>query len=183
MLQMDDVEWMLSDAAESLKGYIISLMEGMALEEAAIQSACDSHPVFEPVWMAALNSISSAIYLTAYCRYLDWRNHKYDKHKTTHVNVQSSDSSTQLTSTSFSMIPMTSSSGATTSSSDAMTSSSDVMVSSSAGLSLDVQPEHSAKKSKIQPEGNCEGSKAKPKKKAKPKTDKANGNGKGKSRS
>ncbi|KAG1742056.1 hypothetical protein EDB19DRAFT_1598119, partial [Suillus lakei] len=80
-LQMDDIEQMLSDTAESLKGYIILLMEGMVLEEAAIQSVCDSRPTFEPVWMAALNSISSTIYLTAYCRYLDWRNHKYDKRK------------------------------------------------------------------------------------------------------
>ncbi|KAG1720724.1 uncharacterized protein EDB91DRAFT_1021767, partial [Suillus paluster] len=80
-LQMNDVERMLSDAAENLKRYIILLMEGMALEEAAIQSARDSHPVFKPVWMAALNSISSTIYLTAYCRYLDWCNHKYDKQK------------------------------------------------------------------------------------------------------
>jgi hypothetical protein len=158
---MDDVEWMLSDAAESLKGYIISLMEGMALEEAAIQSACDSHPVFEPAQMAALNSISSVIYLTAYCQYLDWCNHKYKKHKMMHVNVQSSDSSTQLTST-FSLIPTTSSSGA-------MTSPSNATVSSSAGLSLDVLPECSAKKLKtqIQPEGNCEESKVKPKKKGK----------------
>ncbi|KAG1775073.1 hypothetical protein EV702DRAFT_1199670 [Suillus placidus] len=140
-LQMDDVEWMLSDAAESLKGYIILLMEGMGLEESAIQSA-------------------------PYCRYLDWRNHKYDKHKTAHVNVQSSDSSTQQTSTSFSSILMTSSS-------DATTSSSDGTVSTSAGLSLDVQPECSAKKSKIQPEGKCDESKVKPKKK---------GNGKGKGR-
>ncbi|KAG2353250.1 hypothetical protein BDR07DRAFT_1233391, partial [Suillus spraguei] len=81
MLQMGDVERMLDNAAESLKGYIISLMEGMGLEESAVQSVRDFHPVFEPFWGAALNSISSAIYLTAYCHYLDWRHHKYDKCK------------------------------------------------------------------------------------------------------
>ncbi|KAG1797166.1 hypothetical protein EV424DRAFT_1303599, partial [Suillus variegatus] len=80
-LQMGDVEHMLANAAESLKGYIVSLMEGMGLEASAVKSARDSHPVFEPSWGAALNSISSTIYLTAYCRYLDWRNHKYDKRK------------------------------------------------------------------------------------------------------
>ncbi|KAG2146269.1 hypothetical protein DEU56DRAFT_700319, partial [Suillus clintonianus] len=81
VLQMGDVERMLDNAADSLKDYIVSLMEGMGLEESAVQSARDSHPVFEPVWGAALNSISSAINLTAYCRYLDWRHHKYDKRK------------------------------------------------------------------------------------------------------
>ncbi|KAG1794235.1 uncharacterized protein HD556DRAFT_1200378, partial [Suillus plorans] len=81
ILQMDDVEHMLDDAAENLKEYIISLMEGMGLEQSAVQSARDSRPMFDPVWGAATNSISLAIYLTAYCHYLDWRHHKYDKHK------------------------------------------------------------------------------------------------------
>ncbi|KAG1888818.1 hypothetical protein F4604DRAFT_1915873 [Suillus subluteus] len=158
VLQMDDIERMLDAAAESLKEYVVLLMEGMGLEQSAIQSARNSCPMFEPVWGAALNSISSAIYLTAYCRYLDWCNHKYDKHKTTHIMVQSSGSSTQPTSTSLSSVPMTSSSNATT------YPSSDAMASSSARLSLDVQPEPSTKKSRIQSEDRREESKAKPKK-------------------
>ncbi|KAG1776905.1 hypothetical protein EV702DRAFT_1045915 [Suillus placidus] len=175
LLQMDNVARMLDNAAESLKGYIVSLMEGMGLEESAVQSARDSHPVFEPVWGAALNSISSAIYLTAYCRYLDWHNHKYDKRKATHVTIQQtpgSESSTQPMNTSPSSIPTTSSS------SDLTTCplSGATSASSSAGLSSDMQPECSAKKLKVQPEG--EGSKGKPKKEAKAQ---ASGKGKGKS--
>ncbi|KAG2126001.1 uncharacterized protein EDB93DRAFT_1257825 [Suillus bovinus] len=139
ILQMGDIECMLDDTTGSLKAYIVLLMEGMGIEQAAIQAARDSHPVFRPVWMAALNSISSVISLTAYCHYLDWRNHKYDKCKMTHVTIQSSGStSMQPTTVSISSILTTSSSDATTT--------------SSAELSLDVQEERSAKKSKVQPD-------------------------------
>jgi hypothetical protein len=176
-LQMDDVEHMLANAAESLKGYIVSLMEGMGLEASVVKSARDSHPVFEPSWGAALNSISSAIYLTAYCRYLDWRNHKYDKRKSMHVGIQqpsgSESTSSTTNTTSLSSIPITSSSSdPTTCTSSGMTSAS-----SSTGLSFDAQPERSAKKLKVQLEG--QGSKETPKKEAK-----AQGNvsGKGKGR-
>ncbi|KAG1814028.1 uncharacterized protein BJ212DRAFT_1482373 [Suillus subaureus] len=132
MLQMGDVECMLDNAAESLKGYIVSLMEGMGLEE-------------------TLNSISSMIYLTAYCYYLDWCYHKYDKHKTMHVAIQQP-SSSKSTSTR----PTNSSSIMTTSSSSDPTTcplSGTMPASSSTGLLLNVQPEHSAKKSKVQLEG------------------------------
>ncbi|KAG1867362.1 hypothetical protein F4604DRAFT_1542029, partial [Suillus subluteus] len=81
MVQMSDVKHMLRDGANTLKGYIVSLMEGMNLEVSAIQLVCESNPVFKPIWGAAVNQISSAIYLTAYCRYLDWHHHKYSKHK------------------------------------------------------------------------------------------------------
>ncbi|KAG2103743.1 uncharacterized protein F5147DRAFT_775869 [Suillus discolor] len=80
-VEMSDVECMLRDGANALKEYIISLMEGMSLEESAIYLVCDSNPSFEPILGAGVNQISSAIYLTAYCHYLDWCNHKYSKHK------------------------------------------------------------------------------------------------------
>ncbi|KAG1793316.1 uncharacterized protein HD556DRAFT_1308745 [Suillus plorans] len=44
-IKMGDIEHILSEAAKSLKEYIISLMEGMGLEEPAIQSVRESHPV------------------------------------------------------------------------------------------------------------------------------------------
>ncbi|KAG2132154.1 uncharacterized protein EDB93DRAFT_1107984 [Suillus bovinus] len=163
-LQMGDVERMLANTAKSLKGYIVSLMEGMGLEASVVKSAHDSHPVFEPSWGAALNSISSAIYLTAYCHYLDWCNHKYDKRKSMHVGIQqpsgSESTSSTTNATSLSSIPTTSSSSDPTT----CTSSSMTSASSSTGLSFDAQPERSAKKSKFQPEG--EGSKGTPKKEA-----------------
>ncbi|KAG1857133.1 hypothetical protein F4604DRAFT_1524606, partial [Suillus subluteus] len=80
-VQMSDVKHMLRDGANTLKGYIVSLMEGMNLEVSAIQLVRKSNPVFEPIWGAAVNQISSAIYLIAYCHYLDWRHHKYSKCK------------------------------------------------------------------------------------------------------
>ncbi|KAG2752783.1 hypothetical protein P692DRAFT_201802887 [Suillus brevipes Sb2] len=164
VLQMDNVECMLANAAESLKAYIVSLMEGMGLPEPAVKSAHDSHPMFEPSWGAALNSISSAIYLTAYCRYLDWCNHKYDKHKSMHVAIQQpAGSESSTTNTTLSSIPTTSSS------SDPMTCPSSGVTSTSSfestGLSFDAQPERLAKKSKVELEG--EGSKGKPKKEMK----------------
>ncbi|KAG1876090.1 hypothetical protein C8R48DRAFT_669292 [Suillus tomentosus] len=162
VLQLDNIERMLDDAAENLKEYIVSLMEGMGLEQSAVQSARDSRPDSTPLGGAAANSISSAIYLTAYCCYLDWRNHKYEKRKMMHINVQSSasDSSAQLTNASLLSIPATSSSSDPTTcpSHDATQTAS-----SSAGLLLDVQPEPSAKKLKIQSEDRREDStKAKP---------------------
>ncbi|KAG0698407.1 hypothetical protein DFH29DRAFT_777440, partial [Suillus ampliporus] len=81
VVQMSDVKSMLRDGANVLKGYIVSLMEGMSLEASAIQLVRESNPMFEPIWGAAVNQISSTIYLTTYCRYLDWRHHKYSKHK------------------------------------------------------------------------------------------------------
>ncbi|KAG2747864.1 hypothetical protein P692DRAFT_20735900, partial [Suillus brevipes Sb2] len=170
ILQMGDIERMLDDTAFNLKRYIVSLMEGMGLKESAIQAARDSRPVFKPVCMAALNSISSAIYITAYCRYLDWHNHKYDKCKTTHITIQSSGSSMQPTTVSFSSIPTT--------------SSSDVTATSSAELSLDVQEERSTKKSKVQPdsEDRPEGSTMAELKKKKKKKKDGSSKGKGKGR-
>ncbi|KAG1773210.1 hypothetical protein EV702DRAFT_976092 [Suillus placidus] len=54
-VQMSDVEHMLRDGANTLKGYIVSLMEGMSLEASAIQLVCESNPMFEPIWGAAVN--------------------------------------------------------------------------------------------------------------------------------
>ncbi|KAG1771691.1 hypothetical protein EV702DRAFT_1201868 [Suillus placidus] len=48
-IKMGDVERMLSEAAKSLKDYIISLMEEMGLEEPAIWSVHESHPVWDPM--------------------------------------------------------------------------------------------------------------------------------------
>ncbi|KAG2077735.1 hypothetical protein BDR04DRAFT_986791, partial [Suillus decipiens] len=80
-VQMSNVEHVLRGSANVLKGYIVSLMEGMNLEASTIQQVRDSNPTFKPVWGAAVNQISSAIYLTAYCCYLDWCHHKYSKCK------------------------------------------------------------------------------------------------------
>ncbi|KAG2337499.1 hypothetical protein BDR05DRAFT_952573 [Suillus weaverae] len=62
-IKMDDVKHMLSGAAERLKDYVVSLMEGMGLEESSIRSACESRPVWDPMWEAAVNQISTAVLL------------------------------------------------------------------------------------------------------------------------
>ncbi|KAG1868660.1 hypothetical protein F4604DRAFT_1927207 [Suillus subluteus] len=117
-VQMSDVECMLRDSTNTLKGYIVSLMEGMNLEVSAIQLVCESNPMFEPIWGAAVNQISSAIYLTAYCHYLDWRHHKYSKRKISHETAQSL-STGDRTTASISSDPSTSSSDLTVFSSTA----------------------------------------------------------------
>ncbi|KAG1863217.1 hypothetical protein DFJ58DRAFT_774448 [Suillus subalutaceus] len=139
-VHMSDVERMLRDGANALKEYIVSLMQGMSLEASAIQLVRESNPIFEPVWGAAINQISSAIYLTAYCRYLDWRNHKYSKRKISQT-AQSSSTGDQTTASISSVPTLASSSNPTL-------ASSDPTVCSSAGLSLDMQPEPLAKKAK-----------------------------------
>ncbi|KAG2097520.1 uncharacterized protein F5147DRAFT_777978 [Suillus discolor] len=163
-VQMSDIECILRDSTNTLKGYIISLMEGMNLEVSAIQLVRESNPMFEPVWGAAVNQISSTIYLTAYCCYLDWCHHKYSKCKNSHENAQSSSTSYQTTTTSVS--------------SDLSTSSSDLTMISSTGLLPDAHPKPLAKKAKTQ---SAEEPKSKSKStKTKTKT-KTNGKGKGKS--
>ncbi|KAG0695192.1 hypothetical protein DFH29DRAFT_1005675 [Suillus ampliporus] len=175
VVQMSDVERMLRDGANALKGYIVSLMEGMGLEASAIQLVCESNPMFEPIWGAAVNQISSAIYLTAYCHYLDWRHHKYSKRKVTHEAAQPSSTSDQTT-TPSSSDPTLVSSDPSTSSSDLGTSSSDLTIFSSTGLLSDSHPERLAKKAKTQ-----SAEEAKSKSKSKSKQTKTDGKGKGKS--
>jgi hypothetical protein len=165
---MSDVERVLRDGANALKGYIVSLMEGMNLEASAIQLVHESNPTFEPVWGAALNQISSAIYLTAYCRYLDWRHHKYNKRKITHDEAAEISSAT-TTSVSSDMTLV--SSDPSTSLSDLGTSSSDPTISSSTGLLADAHPEPPlAKKAKTQSAEDSE-----PKSKSKSKQTKGKG--------
>jgi hypothetical protein len=167
-VQMSDVERVLRDGANALKGYIVSLMEGMNLEASAIQLVHESNPTFEPVWGAALNQISSAIYLTAYCRYLDWRHHKYNKRKITHDEAAEISSAT-TTSVSSDMTLV--SSDPSTSLSDLGTSSSDPTISSSTGLLADAHPEPPlAKKAKTQSAEDSE-----PKSKSKSKQTKGKG--------
>ncbi|KAG2052041.1 hypothetical protein BDR06DRAFT_1009949 [Suillus hirtellus] len=148
-IKMGDIKHVLSEAAESLKEYIISLMEGMGLEEPAIQSACESRPVWDPIWEAALNQISTIVYLTAYCRYVNWHHHKYDKHK---LPVAQATTSTSL------------------SSNPTASSSTDQPHTPSTRLSIDVEPEHSAKRAKVD-NGKVSKAKAKKSKKAKERVD------------
>ncbi|KAG2051494.1 hypothetical protein BDR06DRAFT_1010436 [Suillus hirtellus] len=148
-IKMGDIEHVLSEAAESLKEYIISLIEGMGLEEPAIWSAHESHPVWDPIWEAALNQISTTVYLTAYCRYVDWHHHKYDKCK----------------------LPVTQATTGTSLSSNPTTSSStDQPHTPSTGLSIDVEPECSVKRVKVD-NGKISKAKAKKSKKAKERVD------------
>lgn len=144
---MGNIEHVLSEAAESLKEYIISLMEGMGLEEPAIRSARESRPVWDPIWEAALNQISTAVYLTAYCRYVDWHHHKYEKRK---LPVAQATTGTSL------------------SSNPTASSSTDQPHTPSTGLSfsIDVEPEWSAKRAKVD-NGKVSKAKAKKPKKAK----------------
>lgn len=175
VVQMSDVEHMLRDSTNMLKGFIISLMEGMSLEASAIQLVRKSNPMLEPVWKAAVNQISSAIYLTAYCHYLDWRHHKYSKHKIMHKVAQTLGTSDQTTA-SGSSNPTLVSSVLSTSSSDLGTSSSDPTISSSTGLLSDSHPEHLAKKAKTH-------SAEEPKSWSRPKSKQAKADGKGKGKS
>ncbi|KAG1852754.1 hypothetical protein DFJ58DRAFT_841791 [Suillus subalutaceus] len=154
-IKMDNVERMLSEAAGSLKEYIISLLEGMGSEEPAIRSARESRPVWDPMWEAAVNQISTAVYLTAYCRYVDWHHHIYDKCKSSHQEV------TQATSTSLLLSDPTagSSSNLTTS------SSTDQPHTPSTGLLIDIELARLAKKAKVDnrkvPEAKTKKSKSK----------------------
>jgi hypothetical protein len=181
MVQMSNVERMLRGSANTLKGYIVSLMEGMNLEASAIQQVRDSNPTFEPVWGAAVNQISSAIYLTAYCRYLDWRHHKYSKRKITRDEAaQSSSTGDQTTASSPSDSTLVSS-NPSTSLSDLGTFSSDLTIFSSTGLSADAHPEPLAKKVKTQSNASEEPkSKSKSKSSRHSKTDSGKGKGRGK---
>ncbi|KAG2354118.1 hypothetical protein BDR07DRAFT_1382517 [Suillus spraguei] len=138
-IKMDNVECMLSEAAGSLKEYIISLLEGMGLEEPAIRSARESRPVWDPMREAVVNQISTAVYPTAYCRYVDWHHHRYDKRKSSHQEV------TQATSTSL----LSSDPTAGSSSNLTTSSSTDQLHMPSTGLLIDIEPAHLAKKAKV----------------------------------
>ncbi|KAG2090006.1 uncharacterized protein F5147DRAFT_658269 [Suillus discolor] len=142
-IKMDDIECMLGGVAERLKDYIVSLMEGMGLEESSIRSAHKSHPVWDPMWEAAVNQISTAVYLTAYCRYVDWHHHKYEKRKLSHQAVTQATTTTSGTSLSSTDPTAGSSSDPTTS------SSSDEPHTPSTGLSVDVELERAVKKAKV----------------------------------
>ncbi|KAG2338196.1 hypothetical protein BDR05DRAFT_1004432 [Suillus weaverae] len=144
-IKMDDVEHMLSGATEGLKDYVVSLMEGMGLEESSIWSACESHPVWDPMWEAAVNQISTAVYLTAYCCYVDWHHHKYDKCKSSHQAVTQANTTTSTSSTSLSSTNPT----AGSSSDPTTSSSSDEPHMPSTRLSIDVELECTAKKVKV----------------------------------
>ncbi|KAG1834196.1 hypothetical protein EV424DRAFT_1532424 [Suillus variegatus] len=131
----------------------------------------ESNPVFEPIWGAAVNQISSTIYLTAYCHYLDWHHHKYSKFKSLHETAQSSSTGNKTSTASASI-----SSDLTLVLSDPSTSSSDLTMISSTGLLPDAHPEPLAKKAKTQ-------SAEEPKSQSKSKKTKTKTNGKGKQNS
>ncbi|KAG2112212.1 uncharacterized protein F5147DRAFT_771276 [Suillus discolor] len=135
-IKMDDIEHILSEAVESLKDYIVSLMEGMGLEEPAIWSVRESRPVWDPMWEAALNQISTTVYLTAYCRYMDWQHHKYEKRKLSVAQASTGTSLSSNLTTGLLSNPTTS-------------SLTDQPHMPSSRLSIDAEPEHSAKKAKV----------------------------------
>ncbi|KAG2356902.1 hypothetical protein BDR07DRAFT_1299211, partial [Suillus spraguei] len=140
-IKMDDIERMLSGAAERFKDYVVSLMEGIGLEESSIWSARKSYPM----WEAAVNQISTAVYLTAYCCYMDWHHHKYDKCKSSHQAVTQANTTASTSGTLLSSTNPTAGS-----SSDPTTlSSSDEPHMPSTGLSIDVELECTVKKAKV----------------------------------
>ncbi|KAG1786734.1 uncharacterized protein HD556DRAFT_1449392 [Suillus plorans] len=130
--------------AEGVRSFsVLSLMEGMGLEESLIRSAGESRPVWDPMWEAAVNQISTAVYLTAYCCYVDWHHHKYKKRKLSHQAVTQATTTTSGTSLSSTDPTAGSSSDPTTS------SSSDEPHTPSTGLSVDVELERAVKKAKV----------------------------------
>ncbi|KAG1745143.1 hypothetical protein EDD22DRAFT_958543 [Suillus occidentalis] len=156
-IQMSNVERMLKDGANAEDNQL-------SHKSKEIGEKIGGGNVTVTVWRAAVNQISSSIYLTAYCRYLDWRHHKYSKRKISHDIAQTSSTGDQTT-TSISEL-----SDPTLVLSVPSTSSSSPTLSSS-GLLPDVPPEPLAKKAKTQTlEKPKVKSKSKPKQKGKVKS-------------
>jgi hypothetical protein len=145
-MNMSDVEQKLNQAAEKLRLDIIRLMEDMGADALAVQRARESHPIFDPMWEAACEQMSTAVCLSAYFRYLDWYGNEYNKRKGVTVPA----SSTNLV--------MTSSSDETVVSSSEPGMSLSTNPTSASVLSLDVvEPARVSKKPKVQPESNVGG--------------------------
>jgi hypothetical protein len=143
---MNDVEQKLNQAAERLKLNLIALMEDTGADALAVQRACESRPVFDPMWEAACNQMSTAMCLSAYFRYLDWYSSKYSKRKRVVVQASSnlgtaSSSDQTVVSSSEQGMPLS------TNPTSASTSSLDV-----------VDPARVSKKPKIQPGPSVGGS-------------------------
>lgn len=166
MVQMSNIECILRDSTNILKGYIVFLMKRMNLEVSARQLVHEFNLMFKPVWEAAVTQISSTICLTAYCHYLDWCHYNYSKYKISHETAESLSTGNQTTTSVSSDLTLISS--------DLSTSSSDLIMISSTELLPNAHPEPLAKKVKTQ-------SAKKPKLKLKLKKTKMNGKGKQKS--
>ena len=88
-MNMSNIEQKLNQAAERLKLDLIVLMEDMGADALAVQRMHESHPVFDPMWEAACDQMSTAVCLSAYFRYLDWYSSKYSKCKGVAVQASS----------------------------------------------------------------------------------------------
>ncbi|KAG2753549.1 hypothetical protein P692DRAFT_20722432, partial [Suillus brevipes Sb2] len=98
-VNMVDVDRLLNTSAANLKAEIISIMEEFGLEKSMIDQARGSKPKLPLNWSAAAMQMSSAICDTAFFRYVDWYNYKYNNKRkgatTTHTTEVSGESSSQ----------------------------------------------------------------------------------------
>ncbi|KAG2157900.1 uncharacterized protein EDB93DRAFT_1246395 [Suillus bovinus] len=96
-MNMVDVDRLLNMSAANLKAEIISIMEKFGLEKSMIDKACDLKPKLPFNWSAAAMQMSSAVCDTAYFRYVNWYNYKYNNKckgaTTTHTTKVSGESS------------------------------------------------------------------------------------------
>jgi hypothetical protein len=145
-MNMSDVEQKLNQAAQKLRLDIIRLMEDMGADALAVQRARESHPVFDPMWEAACEQMSTAVCLSAYFRYLDWYGNEHNKRKG--VTVPASSTNLVTTSSADETVVFSSEPGMSLSTNPT----------SASVLSLDaVEPARVSKKPKVQPESNAGG--------------------------
>src|SRR6267154_635677 len=112
-VDMTNVNRLLNTSAANLKAEIISIMENFGLEQSMIDKARNSKPELLLNWSAAAVEISSAVYDTAYFRYVDWYNYKYNKKRkgaTTHSTAHTTEVSGQSSQTITMVAPLASSS-------------------------------------------------------------------------
>ncbi|KAG1871542.1 hypothetical protein F4604DRAFT_1681631 [Suillus subluteus] len=100
-VNMVNVDRLLNMSAVNLKAEIISIMEEFRLEKSMIDKARDSKPKLLLNWSATAMQMSSAICDTAFFRYVDWYNYKYNNKckgaTTTHTTEVSGKSSQAIT--------------------------------------------------------------------------------------
>ncbi|KAG0704060.1 hypothetical protein DFH29DRAFT_778818, partial [Suillus ampliporus] len=77
-VDMTNIDCLLNMSTANLKAEIITIMEGFRLEQSMIDKARNSKPELPLNWSAAAMQMSSAVCDTAYFRYLDWFNYKYN---------------------------------------------------------------------------------------------------------
>ncbi|KAG0695547.1 hypothetical protein DFH29DRAFT_1005365 [Suillus ampliporus] len=97
-VDMTNMDHLLNTSTANLKAKIITIMEGFRLKQSMIDKARNSKPELLLNWSAAAMQMSSAVCDTAYFRYLDWFNYKYNNkckgattaHTSTEVSGESS---------------------------------------------------------------------------------------------